>query len=496
MFQWLANLLGFGPSRTVSAAYDAAANGDDNKRHWANADSLSALASADPTTRNTICQRSRYETHNNSYAKGIVLTLANDTVGTGPRLQLQLEDRDVNHRTELRFSEWATAVALGEKCRTLKMAKTTDGEGFAHFVTNERLTTPVKLDLMLSECDQFTAPFGVYDARIADGIEFDALGNPVAYHRLREHPGGGFGFASLLESDRLPANQVLHLFRKDRPGQVRGVSEIAPALPLFAQLRRYTLAVINKEENSACITAVTKTTSSNVEAVENDDPFETIDIERGALLTLPDGWDINQFKSEQSATNYKMFKQEVLNEIGRCLNMPLNIAAANSAGYNYSSGRLDHQTYYQSIYVEQSYLEQVLLDRILLAWLKEASLIPGFLPEELKQLARLGQLPPHQWFWDGAEHVDPLKEANAQEVKLRNHTTTLADEWAASGADWETKIRQRAKELALLKELGMVAEAPASPPANAGSQNTQDQQDAQDQQDQQDAQAEAAHAAA
>ncbi len=61
--------------------------------------------------------------------------------------------------------------------------------------------------------------------------------------------------------------------------------------------------------------------------------------------------------------------------------MPFNVAAGNSSGYNYASGRLDHQTYYKAIRVEQSHLERVILDRILAAWLDEAALIPGLLPD-------------------------------------------------------------------------------------------------------------------
>ena len=55
----------------------------------------------------------------------------------------------------------------------------------------------------------------------------------------------------------------------------------------------------------------------------------------------------------------------------------------------------------------------------------------------------------HQWFWDCREHVDPNKEANAQETRLRNNTTTLADEFAKQGKDSEIEIGKRAKELAM-----------------------------------------------
>jgi capsid protein len=61
--------------------------------------------------------------------------------------------------------------------------------------------------------------------------------------------------------------------------------------------------------------------------------------------------------------------------------------------------------------------------------------------------------------------VDPAKEANAQATRLANHTTTLADEYAKRGLDWETQLRQRAKELSLMNELGLAAAQSQSPTA-------------------------------
>jgi capsid protein len=111
------------------------------------------------------------------------------------------------------------------------------------------------------------------------------------------------------------------------------------------------------------------------------------------------------------------------------------------------------------------------LDRILKAWLNEAVLVEGLLPQSLRTIART--LPEHAWFWDGVEHVDPAKEASAQATRLANHTTTLAVEFARQGRDWEQELRQRAKELALMNELGLSpAAAPAATPAtNAPADN-------------------------
>ena len=75
----------------------------------------------------------------------------------------------------------------------------------------------------------------------------------------------------------------------------------------------------------------------------------------------------------------------------------------------------------------------------------------------------------HQWFFDGTEHVDPAKEANAQATRLASNTTTLAAEYARQGKDWETELRQRAKEQALMAELGLSVASGVEP---TGSQVT------------------------
>jgi capsid protein len=241
-----------------------------------------------------------------------------------------------------------------------------------------------------------------------------------------------------------------------------------PALPLFAQLRRFTLAVLGAAETAADFAGILYTDAPAGGEADAAEPFEPINLESRALVTMPGGWKMSQLEAEQPATTYAEFKREVLNEIARCLNMPFNIAAGNSSGYNYASGRLDHQTYYKSLRVDQAQLEATLLDRILATWFDEAVLLDGYLPDGLGPIASWI----HQWFWDGVDHVDPQKEANAQATRLGNHTTTLAHEYARQGRDWEEALRQRAKELALMNELGLAL--PATAPAAAVPPSTEE----------------------
>ncbi|MHB1158515.1 MAG: phage portal protein [Phycisphaerales bacterium] len=455
----------------VRARYDAAATTEENRRHWANADQLSANAANNPVVRRTLRARARYEVANNSYARGITLTLANDTVGTGPRLQLLTDDAAANRFVELAFAQWADAVCLAEKLRTMRMGRAESGECFGMFVANPRIDSPVKLDLRLIEADQVATPAlapGSSAARNGDqrgiqlpgvdGIVFDTYGNPVEYHVLQNHPGdmgivgGSYGIQTPI---RVPADAMVHYFRVDRPGQARGIPEITPALPLFAQLRRYTLAVIAAAETAADFAAVLYTDAPANGEADAVEPMDIVELERRMATVLPGGWKLGQVTAEQPATTYAEFKQQILNEIARCLNMPFNIAAGNSSGYNYASGRLDHQTYYKSIRVDQAHMARMVLDPIFRAWLNEAVLIEGFLPQSMRRTDSLLTVQRRGWFWDGVEHVDPAKEANAQSTRLQSNTTTLAYEYTRQGRDWESELRQRAKEVALMNELGL-----------------------------------------
>jgi len=425
------------------------------------ADALSADSAMSPDVRRKLRQNARYEVANNSYAKGIVLTIANDCVGTGPRLQLLTPDGVLNNSVEQAFAEWCRAVRLAAKLRTMRAAKATDGETFAVLTANPLVDSPIMLDVQLVEADRVASPWVslIEDANDVDGIRLDAWGNPQSYSILRQHPGDLSNWRH--EFDLVDAAAVIHWFRADRPGQHRGVPEITPALPLFAQLRDYTLAVIAAAETAADFAAVLFTDSPANGEAQALEPMDIVALEKRMATVLPDGWRLGQIEAQQPATGYAEFKREILNEIARCLNLPYNIAACNSSGYNYASGRLDHQTYYKAIRVEQAHLAEVVLDRILSAWLYEAALT-----EEFAALREMDGLP-HQWFFDGSEHVDPAKEANAQATRLTSNTTTLAIEYARQGRDWETELRQRAKEKKLMKELGLVEEsAPQADPEN------------------------------
>ena len=437
----------------VRAKYDSAERGDDY-RHWANADAFAADAALSPSVRRTLRNRARYERANNSYLAGISATLANDLIGTGPRLQLDSGDAEADRIVERLFFDWGWCVDLPAKLRTMREALVTDGEAFALMITNPRLGGGVTLDMRLVEAEMVATPTELMsqtitpEGNVVDGVEFDQIGNVVAYQVLSYHPGANFR-VNTLDFQRVPAAQMVHWFKASRPGQHRGVPQVAPALKLFGQLRRYTEAVIAAAETAADLAAFIHSNSPAAE-VDEVDAFAALEIQKRTLTTLPEGWDISQLKAEQPTTQYPAFVRAILGEIARCLQLPYNVAALDSSSYNYASGRMDHQVHAMNQRVERDQLERTMLDRVLAAWVNEASLA-GILPEGMPPFSEWNW----GWVWDGKDHVDPGKEANAAETRLRTLTTTLASEYARQGKRWDVELRQIAAERDLMRELDL-----------------------------------------
>ena len=455
------------PPTPIRLKYDAAQTTIENAKHWAMADSLSADASMTPEIRRTLRNRARYEVASNSYARGMVLTLAATCIGTGPRLQLLSEDEEYNSLVETEFTAWSEAVRLCEKLQTLRMAKIADGEAFAAILKNPRLKHPVEIDLRLIEADRITTPYPDI-ANNVDGIEYDKFGNPVRYYVSSEHPGDSSLWYGQFET--VSAEYMLHWYRVDRPGQHRGLPEIMPALPLFAQLRRYTLAVLAAAETAADFAAVLYTDSPANGEAQPLEAMDVVELEKRMATVLADGWKLGQIKAEHPNTTYSEFKREILGEIGRCLQVPVNILLGDSSKHNYASGRLDHQTFFKSIKVEQTSCEQVILYPLFNAWYREAVRI-GLLrhPKTAFPLTRKATTGSDflqrrgsdncgeaaRFFWDGLEHVDPVKEANASVARIKSMTSNLAIECGKAGLDWEDVLNQAAKERKRMIKLGL-----------------------------------------
>ena len=464
MIELLKRLFGFGKSPKeaskteprhdrMRSRYDAAQTSDINRRHWSMSDTLSARQANNLFVRSRLRERARYEIGSNGYAEGLDQTLMVSIIGTGPGLQCLELPKAMCRAIEMRWGEWCKATGFVEKLQVMQKARNHDGEVFGLFTTNPIVKDPVQLDVKVIECDQVTTPAGGllgWDwSKWVDGIEFDDHGNPAYYHLLFMHPGDLYGPGVWRKYERVPANLMIHWFRKDRPGQARGVPEIKSALPLFAQLRRYTQATLTAAETAANFAVLLQTEAPPDGETDEPTPFESLEIEQGMMTTLPAGAKAEQMKPEHPTTQYPQFKQELLKEVGRPVNAPYNVVAGDSSPYNYSSARMDRTDYQETVKVWRQHCENHILDRVFENWLKEARLIPGHLPMGTPEKVS------HKWHWPGQGFIDPLKESKADTESLVNGTETLASLLGGRGIDWEQHLIQRAREIELCEQLGI-----------------------------------------
>ncbi|MBN8892736.1 MAG: phage portal protein, partial [Rhodospirillales bacterium] len=125
---------------------------------------------------------------------------------------------------------------------------------------------PIGLRLQLLESDYLdTTRNGLVDGQaVVQGIALDDAGAPAAYWLFRQHPGAAWiSPGQRVRSEPVPAAEVLHIYRKRRPGQLRDVSWLAPVLLRLRDLGDYEAALLMKAKIEACLAAVVTTDSDD-----------------------------------------------------------------------------------------------------------------------------------------------------------------------------------------------------------------------------------------
>ncbi|MEQ9407748.1 MAG: phage portal protein [Fuerstiella sp.] len=443
-----------GPGGTLAASLTAGLNNADLGDHFAYTNSLSARAALSSDVRRKIRERFRFERTQNSFLAGMVQSAANYAIGTGPRLQMMTDDRQKNREIETAFAWWARKIKLAEKLRTCVMSKI-EGESFGVMTANPwvRQQTGISLDFIPLEADQVEyQPWSVaFEDDGGGGIRYDAWDNPVFYPVQKAHPGDNKSFSASIhtEPDWVEREFMCHFFRVDRPGQRRGVCEWLSALPLFALYRRMTLAVLGNIENSANMSGVLESDAefdadgNPANPFDNEDWFLSFPVVRRMLMTLPAGAKLKPWSAAQPSSQYDTFCRSLLREIARCTGQPYGVAAGDSSEYNYASVRKDDQGWHLNNRVERDSFEQEGVDRIFERWLRVfLSQRTGMAPEDHDL-----SLYPHNWFWEGLEHVDPNKEASAADTRIRNGTSTRGIEYAKQGRDVDDIDERAAAEM-------------------------------------------------
>lgn len=429
--------------KPLRAKFDLAQTTTENRRHWENADQLSARAALSPAVRRVVRMRSRYESENNSWYAGILRTAVNHIVGIGPKLQILTGNTDADQRIEVAFRKWASMIDFADVLRTAVETYWREGEVFFMRHQFDR-HWPYTLDLKIIDPDQVANPYfqeAYNDPFINDGIAIDAAANELALYVYDHHPYGEVPLTTLSGS-WYPAQEVLHLFRAERPGQIRGIPRATPALQTLPIMRRQELATLYSAESAANFSMYLKTNHPNADPAQSPVDFAEIELTRNMLTTLPEGWEIGQVEPKQPGPLYEMFQRQALMSFARCTNMPYTLAAGTGKDANFSSFKGDMKNVWEpEVKCEQSRIEHSVLNHILRWWMDQAAMIPGL----LSGVPPIEQID-HRWHWPPLPTLDPKEDALARTERITTGQSSFSAEYATKGQEWETEVERMAAD--------------------------------------------------
>jgi capsid protein len=455
----------------VRASYDAARSGSDLDGHWLHADAFDADSANSREVRQKLVRNSRYEHGSNGYYAGIVRTHTNMIVGVGPTLRMLTGSTAFNQLVEREWYAWSQAMQLRRKLWCMSHARTQDGEAFAVLVTNPNISHTVTLDMVLIETEQCQTPYLPYAEKgYIDGIRFDEWNNPIWYDVLPYHPGSSWLYL-YQQPIQVPADQMLHWFKLERPGQHRSIPELTPTLPTGAMGRRFREATVASAETAASISALihSKLSPASDEEPESLIAGTSFEIQRRMAMALPTGWDVTQMRGEHPNAQYNDFNRALVSEQARPISMPYNAAACDSSTYSFASGKLDTLCYRSEINVERVDCNDLVLDPLFAAWFREWTIM----------VDRRDIPPAHQWDWPAHPVIDSEGEGRATDMALRNGMKSLRRAYSELGMDYEDELQAMAEDYGvtvdemreILLKTHYPAAAPPPPPAPTAPQD-------------------------
>lgn len=297
------------------------------------------------------------------------------------------------------------------------------------------------------------------------GIELNAYGQPVAYWLRTSHPGENGPAARVgIQRERVPANDIFHLYISERPEQRRGIPWMHAAIEALYHLG---------ELNQSALVAARKGADTLGFFVSPDgnppiDGSEEAPIEisaAGTWDTLPEGYDMRQYTSAYPSEVYGVFHKDCLRSVSSAINVAYNGLANDLEGVNFSSiraGMLEEREAWMEI---QEWLVDVLLVPLYNDWLKMALATGAILMENGSALpaTKFDKFAAHTWQGRRWPWVDPLKDINASIAAIEAGLDSPQRIAAQQGRDVEDILDDIAAFQKMAKDKGVSLGKPVAP---------------------------------
>ncbi|WP_110969281.1 phage portal protein [Pseudomonas huaxiensis] len=436
--------------------------------------------------RRMLLARSRDAMRNHLVARAAITRLRTNVVGTGlvcraqvDQVALGLTDEEADALNGQLDRVWSLYADDPRECdaeATLNhyqlqalvlVSSMVAGDIFVASPDQERPGCIFSTRLQMIEGDRVSNPNdGLDRANLVDGVEFDDLGAPVAYHVCTGYIGEHLA-SKPLNWERLPVfgaetgrRRVLHVMAdKERPGQKRGVPYLAPVLEPLQKLERYSSAELMAAVISAMFTVFIKkgsdfpTGNLPMSALKEEQPGgdDTADgvlsLGEGAVVDLGVGEEPVVANPGRPNAQFDPFFTAVVKEIGAALELPLEELLLHYSS-SYSAARAAMLQAWRFYSLRRWWLacdfcqpsRELVIDEAVARGLIN---LPGY-ADPVKRKAYIQAI----WIGPARGAIDELKEANAAgkriEIGVSNETLETA---AMTGEPWQQVFRQRVREV-------------------------------------------------
>jgi lambda family phage portal protein len=302
----------------------------------------------------TLVSRCRDAYRNQPLARAAIERLEQTIVGPGIELQSKIDGAflgiddaallDLEQQVERLWDhfcghcDYERQLTFNQICKVLATSWLASGDCFVNTPFVENPGDLFGLKLQLVEADRVCNPSMTADVQLLRrGVEFSKTGGILAYHVMRSHPHDDIISVSDWQWDRILAygqfdRRFLHLWNKERPGQVRGIPFLAPVLEQLAQLDRYAEAELQATVVSALLTVFVKSEggglpsssfATNESGRENEVKSNEIALQPGAIVDLMPGEDIAAVNPARPNRAFGDFVEACYKQIGAALGVPM-----------------------------------------------------------------------------------------------------------------------------------------------------------------------------
>ncbi|MFN3325852.1 MAG: phage portal protein [Bryobacteraceae bacterium] len=354
--------------------------------------------------------QARYLVANNAVAARAAQAFVDNVIGPGITLLPKIGDGALKRLLLKRWNRW-TEVSdadgmlnwYGQQALAAR-SMFVDGEVFVRMLADS--DAMLRLQLLPAEFIDTT----ITRDNVIAGIEFEGS-RRSAYYIYEWHPGQP---GRLPHSIRIPASEMLHIFRPKTPGQLRGVTEVMAILGRLNDLDQFDRATLVKQKTGALLTGFITTPNENpLGANRAEDGAWTASLEPGTIQRLSPGESM-EFSDPPETAGYSDFAKTQLRLIASGLGLPYDVVTGDLSDTSYSSARVGRIELRKYIDALQWQFIHMLCRPVFQRWV-ELEILRGALPPVdggvQEYLDNTSWAPPAMQMTDPQREVDAMVRA-------------------------------------------------------------------------------------